>query len=126
MTGSVLIRRAAEGGAAPRGGIRWPALKLCERRRVAPEGIACICRTYDGAEGYYVLEGDGHACSYYKDRKDALRHVQSHHGEHPKSHGSPAPTVPDGIVGIGPTGIVSTDAPPTGQGLFPPPSGDPR
>lgn len=108
----VLIRRSNEG-------IRWPALKLCERLRAAEGGRSCVCRSYDHLGGYYVLESDGHAYSWFLEKPDALRHVAR--------RPAPPPVVdvakPLDLPPVTPLGRVFVDQDPTG---VPPHSEDPR
>ena len=71
------VRRAPGPGAA-RGGIRWPRAELCLARRAKDSDLPeCICRAYDEAEGYYVIEDlgpnrAGHARAYFHSRAVAV------------------------------------------------------
>lgn len=79
------IRRAAEG-------IRWPREKLCKELRQSPEGADCLCRQYDGAEGYYLVGDDGHASAYYRDRSDAVAALKRAPAPPPAESAPPAET----------------------------------
>jgi hypothetical protein len=63
------IRRADDG-------IRWPPAKECAQLRAAEGTPECICRTYDGMDGYYLVDdATRHAFAYYKNRADAVRRL---------------------------------------------------